>query len=194
MSVREDGHHCDVCADNIAEMGNSKNPWARDSGMIDRYKQLQDRTINLGQKTFAPIAEDLVKRARTPNAGILNPDYMGYDLCEANGHQVEDLTYSVDRLIGSCSQCRQQVVVRSLPGSITALRAKALIENYAATRLADLINTPEFGRDEVISELRLLKKMLSLDIEEIELAQSRLTLVECDILGDINEDLVDLQN
>lgn len=100
-------------------------------------------------------------------------------------HSVLNLGFSEDRMVGVCEECGEVVHVMVFPGSLNTIRARILIETYAANKLASRYDDEVISVGDVAAEINMLRKLLDMDVQELEIALDRLELIERDLVANI---------
>lgn len=114
-------------------------------------------------------------------------DFLKSPKMSEHTHSVEALQFQGDRLVGVCTLCEQTIHVKTFPGSLNSLRAKELLEGYAANKLAARYDSEVISIGDVAAEIKMLRTLLSFDRDEQELAIQRLSLIEQDLIATLNE-------
>lgn len=120
----------------------------------------------------------------TPNRNRLWDEFLGAESPQ-HIHLLAHLTFSEDRMVGVCEECDEVVHVMVFPGSLNTIRARILIETYAANKLASRYDDEVISIGDVAEEINMLRKLLGMDIQELELAFDRLQLIETDLVANM---------
>lgn len=121
----------------------------------------------------------------TPNRNRLWDEFLGKAESPQHTHLLAHLTFSEDRMVGVCEECDEVVHVMVFPGSLNTIRARILIETYAANKLASRYDDEVISIGDVAEEINMLRKLLGMDIQELELAFDRLQLIETDLVANM---------
>lgn len=118
-----------------------------------------------------------------------------YDPC-SQGHKAKGFDlYEDGKLASNCVVCGSKIHLEEPPTNLIAVLVKRLIEDYLAGKLSNKKLSENVQLEEnaaTLAKIRLLRAMLEAEKEEIELARSRLSIIERDIMNALDENMVDL--